>query len=225
MPQILIVEDRKRLVESLRQGLEEEGFNITAALTGEEGYYLATTQSPDVVVLDLMLPKRDGFQVLQDLRNQSFSRPVLILTARDAVEDRVKGLDLGADDYLVKPFAFAELVARVRALLRRHERDRELILRADNLELDLLTRRVTRHGVEIELSKRELDLLEYLLRHQNHAVTREMLSRDVWNEPDGVLTNVIEVYVNTLRKKVEKAGERPLIHTLRGVGYVLRNGE
>ncbi len=147
-------------------------------------------------------------QVLQDLRAQGFVKPVLILTSRDAVEDRVKGLDLGADDYLLKPFAFAELVARLRGLLRRNLADREFVLRADNLEMDRVARRVVRDGVVLELSNREFELLEYLLRHKNATVTREMLGREVWKEPDGVLTNVIEVYVNALRKKVEKPGQR-----------------
>jgi DNA-binding response OmpR family regulator len=223
MPRVLLVEDQKRLLGSLRRGLEEEGYEVLAAPTGEEGFYLASTQAPDVVVLDLMLPKRNGFQVLHDLRAQGFARPVLILTARDAVQDRVKGLDGGADDYLVKPFAFAELVARLRALLRRNVADRELVLRADNLEMDLVARCVVRGGVELELSNREFELLEYLLRHKNAAVTRDMLARDVWKEPDGVLTNVIEVYINALRKKVEQPGQRQLVHTVRGVGYALRD--
>ena len=223
MPRLLIVEDQKRLLGSLRRGLEEEGYDVLTAPSGEEGYYLATTQSPDAVVLDLMLPKRHGLQVLKDLRAYGFGKPVLILTSRDAVEDRVQGLDSGADDYLVKPFAFAELVARLRALLRRKITDRELVLRADNLEMDLVTRRVVRAGVELELSQREFELLEYLLRHRNAAVTREMLGRDVWKEPDGVLTNVIEVYINALRKKIEQPGQRQLIHTVRGVGYALRD--
>jgi two-component system copper resistance phosphate regulon response regulator CusR len=222
MPRILIVDDQKRLLGSLRRGLEEEGYEVVTAPTGEEGYYLATTQAPDVLVLDLMLPKRDGLHVLRDLRAQGFGRPVLILTARDAVADRVEGLDSGADDYLVKPFAFAELVARLRVLLRRNLADRELVLRADDLELDRVTRRVVRGGVEVELSNREFTLLEYLLRHKNATVTRDMLGRDVWQEPDGVLTNVIDVTINALRKKVEKAGHRQLIHTIRGVGYALR---
>jgi DNA-binding response OmpR family regulator len=223
MPRVLIVEDQKRLLSSLQQGLQEEGYEVLTAHTGEEGFYLATTQAPDVVVLDLMLPKRNGFQVLQDLRSLGFARPVLILTARDAVEDRVKGLNSGADDYLVKPFAFAELVARLHALLRRNRADRELVLRADNLEMDLLARRVVRGGIEVELSNREFELLHYLLRHKNVIVTREMLGRDVWKEPDGVLTNVIEVHINALRKKVEPLGQRQLIHTVRGVGYALRD--
>lgn len=223
MPRVLIVEDQKRLQGSLRRGLEEEGYEVLLASTGEDGFYQATTQTFDAVVLDLMLPGRDGLQVLRDLRGHGFAKPVLILTSRDAVEDRVTGLDAGADDYLVKPFAFAELLARLRALLRRNLGERELVLRADNLEMDLLARRVVRDGVELELSKREGDLLEYFLRHKNMTVTRDMLGREVWKEPDGMWTNVIEVCINALRKKVEKPGQRQLIHTLRGVGYALRD--
>jgi two-component system copper resistance phosphate regulon response regulator CusR len=222
LPRLLVVEDQKRLQNSLRRGLEEEGYDVVSAFTGEDGYYQATTTKCDAVVLDLMLPGRSGLQVLTDLRAQGFSKPVLILTSRDAVEDRVSGLDAGADDYLVKPFAFAELVARLRALLRRNSSERELVLRADNLELDLVAHRVVRDGVEIELSHREFELLEFLLRHRNITVTREMISREVWKEPDGVWTNVIEVYINALRKKVEQSDQRQLIHTVRGVGYVLR---
>jgi DNA-binding response OmpR family regulator len=223
MPRVLIIEDQKRLLGSLERGLAEEGFEVLTAPTGEEGFYLASTRAPDVVVLDLMLPGRDGLQVLADLRAGGFSRAVLILTSRDAVEDRVRGLDAGADDYLVKPFAFAELVARVRALLRRNLGEREVLLRADTLEMDLLAHRVVRAGVEVELSNREFELLAYLLRHKNTTVTREMVGREVWKEPDGVLTNVIDVYINALRKKVEQPGQRQLIHTVRGVGYALRD--
>jgi DNA-binding response OmpR family regulator len=222
MPRVLIVEDQKRLLGSLQRGLAEEGYEVLAAPTGEEGFYLASTRAPDVVVLDLMLPGRDGLQVLADLRAQGFTRPVLILTSRDAVEDRVRGLDAGADDYLVKPFAFAELVARLRVLLRRHLMEGEVLLRADTLEMDLLARRVVRAGIELELSHREFELLYFLLRHKNTTVTRDMIGREVWKEPDGVLTNIIEVYINTLRKKVEQPGQRQLIHTVRGVGYALR---
>jgi DNA-binding response OmpR family regulator len=222
MPRVLIIEDQKRLLGSIQRGLGEEGYEVLTALTGEEGFYLATTRAPDVVVLDLMLPGRDGLQVLADLRAQGFGRPVLILTSRDTVEDRVRGLDSGADDYLVKPFAFAELLARIRVLLRRNLVEREVLLRADNLEVDLLARRVVRAGVELELSNRELELLIFLLRHKNTTVTRDMIAREVWKEPDGVLTNVIDVYINALRKKVEQPGQRQLIHTVRGVGYALR---
>jgi DNA-binding response OmpR family regulator len=221
---VLVVEDQKKLLNSLRRGLVEEGYEVVTSPTGEDGYYHATTAPFDAVVLDLMLPGRDGLQVLRDLRAHGFVKPVLILTSRDAVDDRVRGLDAGADDYLVKPFAFAELLARLRALFRRNVSDRELTLRADNLELDLVARRVVRGGVELELSQREFDLLAYLLRHRNTTVTRDMLGRDVWKEPDGVLTNVIEVCINSLRKKVERPDERQLIHTVRGVGYALRDG-
>lgn len=224
MSRILIVEDQKKLAASLCRGLEEEGFDAATAATGEEGFYLATTQPPDAVVLDVMLPGRDGFQILRDLRAHGFVKPVLILTSRDAVEDRVAGLDGGADDYLVKPFAFAELVARLRALLRRNLGDRELVLRADDLEVDLVARRAVRDGTEVELSNREFELLAYLLRHKEATVTRDMLARDVWKEPGGLMTNVIEVCVNALRKKVERPGHRQLIHTVRGVGYALRAG-
>lgn len=223
MSRVLVVEDQKRLSASLRRGLEEDGYEVTAALNGEEGYFLATTQLFDAVVLDVMLPGRNGLQVLRELRAHGYAKPVLILTSKDAVEDRVTGLDAGADDYLVKPFAFAELLARLRALLRRKIGERELVLRADDLEMDLLARRVVRDGVELELSKREFDLLEFLLRHKNQAVTRQMIGRDVWKDSDGVWTNVIDVCVNSLRKKVEQPGRWQLIQTVRGVGYALRD--
>jgi DNA-binding response OmpR family regulator len=170
-----------------------------------------------------MLPGRDGLQILRDLRGRGFSKPILVLTARDTVDDRVQGLDSGADDYLVKPFAFAELVARLRALLRREIGGRELTLKADGLELDLVSRRVTRQGKEIDLRKREFELLEYLLRNKNATVTRDMIAREVWKETTGVLTNVIDVYINLLRKKIELPSQPPLIHTVRGMGYSLRD--
>jgi two-component system copper resistance phosphate regulon response regulator CusR len=224
MPRLLVVEDQKKLLSSLRSGLEEEGYEVVVAANGEQGYYAATTEPIDAIVLDLLLPGRDGIRVLRDLRANGFTRPVLILTALDAVEDRVLGLDSGADDYLVKPFAFAELLARLRALLRRDVSGRELVLRADDLEVDLLARRVVRGGIELDLTKREYELLEYLLRHKNAAVTRDMIARDVWKEVAGAPTNAIDVYVTMLRKKVERPGTRQLIHTIRGVGYALRDG-
>jgi DNA-binding response OmpR family regulator len=224
MPRLLIVEDQKRLLNSLQRGLEEKGYDVIVAQTGEQGYYAATTEPFDAMILDLMLPGRDGIRVLRDLRANGFSRPVLILTARDAIEDKVLGLDTGADDYLVKPFAFAELLARLRALLRRDVSSRDLVLRADDLEVDLLAHRVVRDGVELDLTKREYELLEYLLRHKNSVVTREMIARDVWKEVTGIPTNAIDVYVTLLRKKIERPGSRQLVHTLRGVGYALRDG-
>ena len=224
MPRLLVVEDQKKLLASLQRGLEEEGYEVVAVATGEQGYYAATTEEIDAVVLDLMLPGRDGIKVLRDLRANGFDKPILILTAKDTVEDRVDGLDAGADDYLVKPFAFAELLARLRALLRRGVTGRETFLRADDLELDLLGRRVVRAGIELDLTKREFELLEYLLRHKNAIVTRDMIARDVWKDANGTLTNSIDVYITLLRKKVERTGLRQLIHTVRGVGYAARDG-
>jgi len=223
MSRVLIVEDEVKLLDSLRRGLTQEGYDVTTAATGEEGFFLATTEPFDAILLDLMLPGRDGMCVLSDLRAKSVAVPVLILTARDAVDDRVAGLDGGADDYLVKPFAFAELVARLRALVRRNLLSRDVVLKAADLEMDLLARRVVRDGEEVELTGREFELLEYLLRHVNATVTREMIARDVWKEPAGVLTNVIDVYVKTLRKKIERQDSRQLLHTVRGVGYALRD--
>jgi two-component system copper resistance phosphate regulon response regulator CusR len=224
MSRVLVVEDQKKLLHSLKRGLEEEGYDVITAANGEEGYYLATTGSPDAIVLDVMLPGRDGLKVLRDLRSQGYTKPVMILTARDAVEDRVAGLDGGADDYLVKPFAFAELLARLRALLRRDVSGRELTLRADDLEIDLLSRRVIRAGVELDLTRREYELLEFLVRHKNETVTRDMIGREVWKENSGSLTNTIDVYINALRRKVEQPEQRRLIHTVRGVGYAVRDG-
>src|SRR4051812_16769087 len=208
MPRLLVIEDQKKLQKSLKQGLSEEGYDVVSALTGEEGYFFATTETFDAVVLDLMLPGRSGMDILRELRGQGFTKPVLILTARDAVEDRVSGLDAGADDYLVKPFAFAELLARVRALLRRDLGGRELFLRVDDLEIDLLGRHVVRDGLELDLTRREYELLEYLIRNKNSTVTRDMIARDVWRDTDGTLTNNIDVFINSLRKKVEQPERR-----------------
>jgi DNA-binding response OmpR family regulator len=219
---ILVVEDERKVLRSLERGLQAEGYDVVAAATGEEGFRQATAQPFDCVVLDLLLPGRDGLQVLADLRRMGSKVPVLILTARDAVEDRVIGLDAGADDYLVKPFAFAELLARLRVLLRRERAGPETVLRAGDLEVDLLNRRASRAGQELALTQREFEVLVYLLRHKHQIVTRDMLGREVWKEPNYALTNVIDVYINALRRKVERPGQRPLIHTLRGVGYSLR---
>ena len=221
MPRVLVVEDERKVLRSLERGLQAEGYEVACAADGEEGFRLAATQPFDCLVLDLMLPGRDGLQVLADLRRRGSALPVLVLTARDTVEDRVTGLDGGADDYLVKPFAFAELLARLRVLLRRGK-EPEIILRADDLEMDLVRRRVARAGAEVSLTQREFELLEYLLRHKNATVTRDMLGRDVWKEPGHALTNVIDVFVTHLRRKIQGAGQRPLIHTVRGLGYSLR---
>jgi two-component system, OmpR family, copper resistance phosphate regulon response regulator CusR len=224
MARVLVVEDQPKHLEALRRGLEAEGYEVSTAATGPDGLRAALTGPVDAVVLDLMLPGRHGLDVLRDLRADGFAKPILILTALDAVEERVQGLDSGANDYLVKPFAFVELLARLRALLRRDFTERELFLRVDDLEMDLLDHRVTRHGAVIDLTGREYELLEYLLRHKNEAVTRDMIARDVWKETTGAMTRIIDVYINALRKKVEHPARRPLIHTVRGIGYALREG-
>jgi two-component system, OmpR family, copper resistance phosphate regulon response regulator CusR len=195
--------------------------------TGEDGFYRANAELFDLVLLDLMLPGRSGLEILQTLRQRHIQTPVLILTARDGVDDRVLGLDLGADDYLVKPFALPELLARVRALLRRGRPSEALRLKVADLELDLVARRVVRGDRAVDLTGREFELLEYLLRHQGHLVSREMLARDVWKEPRRAtpLDNVIDVQMTRLRRKVNLDGAPRLIHTVRGVGFVLREGE
>jgi two-component system copper resistance phosphate regulon response regulator CusR len=222
MARVLVIEDQKRHLDSLRRGLEGEGYEVDVASTGEDGLAAAFREAIDVIVLDLMLPGRDGMVVLRELRASGFAKPILILSARDAVEDRVQGLDQGANDYLVKPFAFAEFLARLRVLLRRDLSGRELVLRAGDLEMDLLGRRVTRSGTELDLTGREYELLEYLLRHKNEVVTRDMIAQDVWKEKTGAMTRIIDVYINALRKKVDRLGRPCLIQTVRGVGYALK---
>jgi DNA-binding response OmpR family regulator len=222
-----VVEDEPKVARALHDGLTAEHYDVVVAHTGEDGFFYANAEIFDLVVLDLMLPGRDGIAVLTTLRKRGLQTPVLILTARDAVEDRVLGLDSGADDYLVKPFAFPELLARIRALLRRGRADQVLRLKAGDLGMDLVTRTVTRGHQVLELTAREFELLEYLLRHQNQLVSREMLSHDVWKEPSRAtpLDNVIDVHIARLRKKVDHDAASKLIHTVRGVGFILREGE
>ena len=221
---ILVVEDETKVARALSEGLAREGYEVTVARTGEEGYYLLDARSFDLVVLDLMLPGRDGLEILATLRSRDRGIPVLILTARDAVEDRVVGLDTGADDYLVKPFAFPELSARIRALLRRGRAEQSSRLQVADLEVDVAARRVTRGGRILELTAREFELLEYLLRNRGRVVSREMLSRDVWKEAGRAtpLDNVIDVHIARLRRKVDEAFDVKLIHTVRGVGFTVK---
>lgn len=220
----LIVEDDGKVAGALKAGLTAEGYETVVSRTGEDGYFRATTEPFDVIVLDLGLPGRDGLEILSGLRGRGLTVPVLVLTARDTVEDRVTGLDHGADDYLVKPFAFAELLARLRSLLRRGKSEQALRLVLADLELDPITRTTHRGGVAIDLTAREFDLLAYLLRHQGQVVSREMLARDVWKEPSRgtPLDNVIDVHVTRLRRKVDAERPQKLIHTLRGVGFTLK---
>jgi two-component system, OmpR family, copper resistance phosphate regulon response regulator CusR len=224
---ILVVEDEQKLAQALGSALQAEHYSVILASTGEEGFFRANAESFDLVVLDLMLPGRSGLEILETLRKRDVHTPVLILTARDSVEDRVLGLDRGADDYLVKPFALPELLARIRALLRRGRPSDILRLKAADLEIDLVTRRASRSDRTLDLTSREFELLEYLLRHQGHVVSREMLAHDVWKEPRRAtpIDNVIDVQMARLRRKVDLESDPRLIHTVRGVGFVLREGE
>ncbi|HXP60564.1 MAG TPA: response regulator transcription factor [Dongiaceae bacterium] len=221
---VLIIEDDEKTAHAIAAGLEAGGFSATAAHTGEEGFFLLNAEPFDLVVLDWMLPGRDGIEILRTLRTRGAKTPVLLLTARDAIEDRVLGLESGADDYLVKPFAFAELLARIRSLLRRASPADALRKTVGDLIVDLEARRVSRAGKPIELTPREFDLLAYLLRQPGQVVTREMLARDVWGEANRItpLDNVIDVHIAHLRRKVDEGRPSKLIHTVRGVGFALR---
>jgi two-component system, OmpR family, copper resistance phosphate regulon response regulator CusR len=221
---ILIVEDEEKMARALRTGLEAEEYSVSIARTGEEGFFLASTEPFDLIILDLMLPARDGMEVLSALRQRNVMVPVLILTSKDTVTDRVQGLDAGADDYLVKPFAFPELLARIRAILRRGKPESGDTLSLADLEMDCAGRVVTRDGKELALTAREFELLEYLLRQQGRVVSREMLARDVWQETARFtpLDNVIDVHIAHLRRKIDEPFKKKLLHTVRGMGFVLR---
>lgn len=219
---ILIVEDEADIRRFVRLTLETEGHTVHEASTLQRGLIEAGTRRPDLVVLDLGLPDGDGVDLIRDLRTWS-AMPIIVLSARSAEASKIAALDAGADDYLVKPFAFAELVARLRALIRRDVVSRELCFQADDLEMNLVARSVVRGGVEIDLTRREFELLEFLLRNKNSPVTREMIGKEVWKEGAGTLTNTIDVYITLLRKKIEKPDRPALIHTVRGVGYMLKD--
>jgi two-component system copper resistance phosphate regulon response regulator CusR len=220
----LLIEDDPKTVRALASGLRGEGFDPITAKTGEEGFFLLSRESFDVVILDWMLPGRDGIEVLRTLRTGGSKTPVLLLTARDSIEDRVLGLNAGADDYLVKPFAFAELLARIRALLRRVDSGNALQQQIGDLTFNMQTRRVARRGREIALTPREFDLLTFLAQHHDQTVTRQMIAREVWREPNRAtpLDNVIDVHLAHLRRKLDDGETVKLIQTVRGVGFVLR---
>jgi len=224
---ILVVEDEQKVANALKQGLEDERYEVVVAHTGEDAFFRVNTEKFDLILLDLMLPGRDGLQILTSLRKRGVETAVLLLTARDTLEDRVAGLNSGADDYLVKPFAFAELVARIRALLRRGRPADSLRLGLGDLDMDLVTRKVTRGGRTVELTTREFELLEYLLRHEGQVVLRDTLAREVWKETarGTPLNNVIDVHIARLRRKVDLDQPVKLIHTVRGVGFMLHEGE
>ena len=220
MTRVLVVEDQRSLLRNLVRGLQEEEYDVVpAASVGEAQEAIA--KHPDILVLDLMLPDGSGVELLRQLRGEGFRQPILVLTARDSVDDRVEGLDAGADDYLVKPFSFNELLARLRALLRRGSLEQQAILRVEGLEIDRLRRVATREGRSLELSNRQFELLSYLMQHADAVVSREMIARDVWRESTATWTNVIEVHVAQLRRKIERPEWPPLLHTVRGQGYLL----
>ncbi len=224
---VLVVEDELKVANALREGLEGERYDVVVERTGEDAFFRMTTETFDLILLDLGLPGRDGLQILTALRSKGVKTPVLVLTARDALQDRVAGLDSGADDYLVKPFAFAELLARIRALMRRGRGAESPRLAVGDLMMDLITRKVTRGGQPVELTVREFELLEYLMRYEGQVVSRETLARDVWQETARTtpLDNVIDVHIARLRRKVDLDRPARLIHTIRGVGFMLREGE
>ena len=222
---ILVIEDEAKVASFIRRGLEAEGYRVDIAPDGEVGLTRAFDHEYDLIVLDVMLPKRDGLDVLREMRKHKLRVPVLMLTARDTVADKVAGLDRGADDYLTKPFAFEELLARMRALLRRGSPLSPSTLSVANLELDLVSRQVTRAGTRIALTAKEFALLEFFLRHPGRVLSRALIAQHVWGVDFDTFTNVIDVYVNYLRKKIDAGFPTRLIHTVRGVGYVIKEPE
>lgn len=219
---ILLVEDEKRMASFIERGLKEERYVVDTAYNGEQGLYLAEVNPYDLIILDMMLPDRDGLSICRQLRSQKLNTPILFLTAKDEIKDKVQGLDAGADDYLTKPFAFEEFLARVRALLRKGLSVKTTLLKISDLELDQLTHKVHRAGKLIELANKEYALLEYLMLHSGQVVTRTMIAEHVWNEDFDSLTNVFDVYIYRLRAKIDKGFSKPLIYSIRGVGYILK---
>jgi len=222
---ILLAEDERDLNDILTKKLSEEGYGVDSCYDGEEALDFLEAAEYDGAVLDVMMPRLDGFAVLERMRGRGIATPVLFLTARDGIEDRVRGLDLGASDYLVKPFAMDELLARVRALVRRASGAHSGVLTADDLTLDTAAHTVRRGGREIELSSREFALLSYLMHNKNIVLSREKIEDHIWNFDHEGGTNIVDVYISYLRKKIDGAGERKLIHTLRGSGYMLKDGD
>ena len=219
---ILVVEDDKKVAGFIKKGLEEESYAVDVEYDGEDGLHFGSEGQYDLIILDIMLPKIDGLEILSQLRDQGKDTPILLLTAKDAVDDKVTGLNKGADDYLTKPFAFSELLARVRVLLRRGKAEVKTTLMISDLTLDLVSHKVNRGGDEIELTGKEYGLLEYFMRNQEKVLTRTMIAEHVWDYNFDTFTNVIDVYINHLRKKIDKGRELKLLHTLRGVGYVMK---
>lgn len=219
---LLLVEDEKDLAMIIKQGLEEEGYIVETAHDGEEGLYMAENFSADVIILDIMLPVMDGLTILNTIRKKGITTPVLLLTARDAIVDKIKGLDTGADDYLTKPFDFAELLARVRSLLRRKGSVKEAVIQIDDLEINTASHDVKRGGKVINLSAREYALLEYLVYNKNNVVSRTDIVDHIYHEETDMDSNVVDVYINYLRNKIDKDSRNKLIRTVRGAGYMLK---
>jgi len=219
---VLVIEDEKKVADFISNGLAEEGYAADVAHDGDQGYFLATTNEYDAILLDIMLPKMEGFTLCTKLRAEENHTPILMLTAKDAIKDKVRGLDAGADDYLTKPFAFEELLARIRSLLRKKSLQQKTRFQVDNLVLDTITHIVSRGEREIQLSVKEYALLEYLMRNIGSVVTRTMIAEHVWDINFDTFTNVIDVYISYLRNKIDRGHETKLIHTVRGRGYVLK---
>lgn len=222
---ILVVEDEKKVAGFIKRGLEEEDFSVDLAGDGKEGMSLASNGDYDLILMDVMLPKMDGLSVIKALREKNITTPILCLTAKDSIDDIIAGLDSGSDDYLTKPFAFAELVSRAKALIRRNARDRGAELAFADLRVDPVSHKVWRCDKEIDLTSKEYALLEYFMRNPNQALTRTMIAEQVWDYTFDTFTNIIDVYVNYLRKKIDRDFDRKLIHTVRGVGYMLKEAE
>jgi len=219
---ILVVEDEKKIADFIKRGLKEEGYAVDSAYDGEQGLFLAKTGEYDLILLDLMLPKLDGHSLFKELRKTKIFSPVIMLTAKDTTKDKVAGLDLGADDYMTKPFAFEELLARIRAVLRKRDNRSSKTIQVEDLVMDFSTHKVTRAGKDIPLTVKEYSLLEYLMRNAGDVVTRTMISEHVWDINFDTFTNVIDVYINYLRNKIDTGHKKKLIHTIRGRGYVLK---
>lgn len=219
---ILLIEDEKKVARFISKGLMEESYAVDIAPDGEEGAFLAEINDYDLIILDIMLPKKDGFEVMKEIRSKGIKIPVIMLTAKDDIKDKIHGLDLGADDYITKPFAFSELLARIRAVMRRLDEKRDCKIKVGDLLIDPTTRRVLRGDKEIELTNKEYALLEYFARNPNRILSRTIIAEHVWDYQFDPMTNVIDVYINYLRQKIDRGFDKKLIHTIRGVGYIFK---
>ena len=220
---ILVVEDEKKVASFVKKGLEEEYFSVDVAHNGKEGLDLASTEEYDIIVLDIMIPFIDGITLTKELRSRDITTPILLLTVKDSTKDKVEGLNAGADDYVTKPFAFEELIARIRALIRRNEDKKPTLLTIDDLTLDLISHTVKRNGNEIVLTPKEYSILEYLMHNKNKIISRTKLVEHVYDYHFDTETNIIDVYINKLRSKIDQGADKQLIHTVRGIGYIIKN--